>query len=270
VRTFLLMLGAVLCLGANAADATVEEIVTDRPDQTESPVVLQPGQLQIETGFLYSASEDARSLTLPTTLFRVGVVKRLELRVELGGVENDFFNDETGLGDLGIGGKVRLWDEKGWIPEAALLFGTSVPMGEEGFSSERFDPDFRFSFAHTLTDRVGLGYNLGMTWETREEVTSSRLFTLLTERETIDRDTGAFFNYTLTTGIGLTDRLGMFLEVFGDIAINADASPAHYFDGGFTWAPRPNLQFDLSGGIGLSEAADDYFVSAGVSVRFPN
>ncbi len=260
---------AILLTPALVGAQEVEGIVTDRPDQTESPVVVGLGQLQIETGFLYTDGDDSRALALPTTLFRVGVAKRLELRFELGGLEKDLVAREDGLTDIGVGGKIRLWDEKGWLPEAALLFGTTVPIGEEGFSSERFDPDFRFSFAHTVNDRVGIGYNLGMAWETSEEVTSSRLYTLYTGKERVDRDTGALFVYTLTSGIGLTEKLGMFVEVFGDVPFNTDSGPAHYFDGGFTWAPLANLQFDLSAGVGLSEAADDWFAGAGVSFRFP-
>lgn len=256
-------------VGGAVGQADDEGIITDRPDQTESPNVVGTGELQIETGFLYADGGDPRSLALPTTLFRVGVTRRFELRFDFGGIEKDFASDEAGLSDFGFGGKVRLWDEKGWIPEAALLFGTIVPIGVEGFSSERFEPDFRFSFAHTITDRVGIGYNLGVAWETSEEVVSSQLYTLYTGRERIDRDTGAGLVYTLTSGIGLTDTLGMFIEVFGDVPLSVDHGPAHSLDGGFTWAPLANLQFDVSAGLGLSGAADDWFAGAGVSIRFP-
>lgn len=247
---------------AHAEDAG---IVTDRPDQTESPVVLDPGVLQIETGFVYTSDDDARSLALPTTLTRVGVAKRLELRFEVPGIEKDLLGDASGLADPAFGAKLRLWEEAGWRPEAALLVATTLPVGEDEFTSGRFDPDFRFSFAHTLSDRVGLGYNLGMSWETRSETTRTRLF----GGSGTDRDTGALVNYTITTGIGLTERLGCFIEAFGDISVNADAGAAHYLDGGFTWCPRENLQFDVSAGIGLSDAADDFFAGAGVSVRLP-
>lgn len=257
------------CLLVSLVVSAEDGIVTDRPDQTESAVVIAPGVLQFETGFLYTSGDDARGLTLPTTLIRAGLGHRLELRIDLAGVEKDLLSDDSGLADPSLGFKLRLWEEAGWRPEAALIAATTIPIGEEGFSSERLDPDFRFAFAHTLSERVGLGYNLGMTWETREEPTRGALYTQLTGREPVDRDTGALLNYTVTTGIGLTEQLSMFIELFGDVSLNADAGAAHYLDGGFTWAPRANLQFDLSGGIGLSDAADDYFVSAGVSFRLP-
>jgi hypothetical protein len=75
--------------------------------------------------------------------------------------------------------------------------------------------------------------------------------------------------YTLAFGLGITDRLGSFLEVFGDVPASAPGTPANYFDGGLTYLLRDNLQFDVSAGVGLSHAAEDWFVGAGISVRFP-
>ena len=39
-----------------------QTIITDRPDQSESPSVIEPGNLQIETGFLISQIEEIGSL----------------------------------------------------------------------------------------------------------------------------------------------------------------------------------------------------------------
>ena len=39
-----------------------QTIITDRPDQSESPSVIEPGSLQIETGFLISQIEEIGSL----------------------------------------------------------------------------------------------------------------------------------------------------------------------------------------------------------------
>lgn len=62
-----------------------QELVTDRPDQTESSVTVPKGSLQIESGFLLGYSEEnrfsTRDLLLPTTLFRIGLTNNLELRI---------------------------------------------------------------------------------------------------------------------------------------------------------------------------------------------
>ena len=45
------------------------QITTDRPDQTESALVLSYGQIQIESGILIEKSQ-----SIITTLFRLGII----------------------------------------------------------------------------------------------------------------------------------------------------------------------------------------------------
>jgi hypothetical protein len=104
----------------------------------------------------------------------------------------------------------------------------------------------RFAFSHTLSDRFSFGYNLGAEWEA---------------------ETGPGYFYTAALGIGLTEKVGMFVEGFGIFA--TDAPNEHLADAGFTWLVLPNLQFDVSGGVGLNDAAGDYFISTGLSYRIP-
>jgi hypothetical protein len=105
----------------------------------------------------------------------------------------------------------------------------------------------RFAFSHTLSDHFSFGYNLGAEWEA---------------------ETGPGYFYTAALGIGLTEKVGMFVEGFGLFATGADNK--HLADAGFTWLLLPNLQFDISGGIGLNEAASDFFISTGLSYRIPD
>ena len=104
----------------------------------------------------------------------------------------------------------------------------------------------RFAFSHTLTERFSFGYNLGAEWEGAS---------------------GPGYFYSAVLGIGLTQTLGMFVEPFGLLA--PEEANKHLLDAGLTWLVLPNLQLDLSGGVGLNEAASDYFISAGLSYRIP-
>jgi len=265
----LLGLLLVLPLPAFAGDTGAEkppELVTDRPDQTESAETVPPGFVQVETGWVFTRNdaEGARlqSHEIPGTLARIGALDWLEIRAGWGG----YLREEVKLGlaqstldggaDAELGAKVILHRERDWLPQAALLAGVTLPVGDEAFSSRRADPSFRFSLAHTLSERLALGYNVGMNWESALDGTG-------------DRDTLSHYLYTLALGIGLTERLGTFVEVFGEVAGSAEGPPAHSFDAGFTYLLRPNLQLDLSSGVGLSATADDWFVGAGLSFRFP-
>lgn len=55
------------------------------------------------------------------------------------------------------GAAAFLATERGATPEIALLFGTSVPLGDDDLTSDEFDPSIRFSLSHALNERLSLG-----------------------------------------------------------------------------------------------------------------
>ncbi len=61
------------------------ELVTDRPDQTESSALVPPGYVQVETGWSLSRNQEGgirtNTHTFPGTLFRIGALDRMELRL---------------------------------------------------------------------------------------------------------------------------------------------------------------------------------------------
>jgi hypothetical protein len=238
--------------------------VTDRPDQTESAAVVPRGYVQVETGVLLTrdeaGGEETETAEGPGTLVRVGLGARTELRlgwqgyvrqeVEPAGPRRETATAE-GPGDAELGAKVRLRDEAGRGPEAALLVGVSLPAGDGELTSDRLDPTLLLSLAHTLSDRLSLGYNAGVAWSSEVGETYSHLV------------------YTAAVGIGLTDRLGAFAELFGEEPLDAPGGSVVSADGGFTWLLRPKLQLDAYAGAGLTEEAPDWFAGAGLSLRWP-
>ncbi len=230
-----------------------QELVTDRPDQTESSVVVPPGLIQVESGWVLTENDEAgierQTHQLPSTLLRIGILDNVELRLGMDGFfwENKGGLRKSGFGDIEIGTKIRVGCEKGWQPETALLASLSTSTDEKAL-----DPAFRAVFSHTLSDRLASGYNIGVSWSTVR-----------------DGNTLTDFNYTAALGIGLISEVSMFVEFFGDIPIGSSRSAAHSFDGGFTVLIRENIQLDLSGAIGLSEGAEDWFIGLGASLRLP-
>ncbi len=238
--------------GAVGASAQSPELVTDRPDQTESATVVPRGLLQVETGYLFTREGDVDSHAAPGTLFRIGLGGRTELRLGHAGVMGT--EGRRGAGDSELGAKVNLIPQAdGWRPELALLGDLSLPTGGRGFSSGGTDPSFLVAFAHELGPRLSLGYNAGAAWESSPD------------RE--ERD--AFLVYSLALGTGLTDRLGAFIEVFGDRQVTDEVATAASADAGLTFLVTDILQLDVSVGRALRGPADDVFVGAGLSLRLP-
>ncbi len=245
-----------VCAALSAAEDP-GPIDTDRPDQTESSALVPVKHLQLEVGVQYTDEGSAsRVFDAPSTLIRLGVIERLELRFGIPTITTEFAgNNETDFADPELGVKVKLWGEKGARPEAALIAGTTIPIGSDGASSERFDPTFRFAFGHTLPKGFSLGYNAGVAWATEPDAGGGR-------------STESRFEYTAALGYDFTDRWGAFVEVFGDVGLSDSGDPAHSFDGGVTYLVRENLQLDAAVGVGLTDEAPDWFVTAGVSYRF--
>jgi hypothetical protein len=108
--------------------------------------------------------------------------------------------------------------------------------------------NMRFAFAHTLSNRVSLGYNLGAEWDGESAIP-------------------AYF-YSVALGIGLSDKFGMFIESYGQTP--EESKGEHLLDMGFTYLVMPNLQLDISGGIGLNDKAIDNFISMGLTIRLPH
>lgn len=244
-------------------------IATDRPNQTESSFLVPKGHFQIETGaWVEKDDDDAYSYTgntFNTTLWKYGLTQHMELRLitEYVGFKRkekatDNESSIDGFNAVTVGAKFFVCEEHGIVPKVALLTHLQVPyIGKEDFRPDHIAPSFRFLLQHTLSDRLALGYNLGAEWDGATANT-----TLI---------------YTLSLAGSLVGNLSMFVEIYGfvteqddaDGKFNGDFMSDHRFDGGFTYLLTNDLQLDVSAGVGISDIAPDYFLSGGISWRFP-
>lgn len=237
-----------------------EEMVTDRPDQTESAMIVPKHSIQVETGFMFEHDEPTarasiNNLTYNTTLLRIGLNQYFELRViqEYLGSKVELGGDEVkmnGFSPLSIGAKIKVARGNRWVPETAFLGHITFPTGQDGFDQTHISGDFRFSMEYDLCERFSLGINLG--GETDGETPN---FTGI---------------YTLVVGYSPIDRLGFFVESYGFITHKADMPHDHRFNAGSTFSITNLVQLDLSGGVGLSDQSPDYFISTGISFRLIN
>ncbi|GIW52219.1 MAG: hypothetical protein KatS3mg081_1574 [Gemmatimonadales bacterium] len=238
--------------------------MTDRPDQTESTGIVPVAFVQLEAGWSWAHELDGGARvsthTVPGLLVRVGILERLEVRVGFSGFQSVHTEGQSpgtsGLGDMELGFKYRLWDGHAAIPEMAVVGHLSIPTGAEGLSSERADPSLVLAFSNAISQRISLGYNLGSGWTTVDDGSGRR--TALVD-----------VIYTVALGISLNRALGIFVESFGIFGVEEGSADSHSLDGGFTYRFSDNFQLDASAGVGLNRAASDWFVGAGMAVRLP-
>ena len=62
--------------------------------------------------------------------------------------------------------------------------------------------------------------------------------------------------YSLVLGIGLSDKMGMYVETFGEYFDFAELTSN--FDSGLTYLVKDNLQLDFSLGLGLTQIMNDF------------
>lgn len=258
----------------NIFSQKVDNISTDRPDQTETPDLLPDEFSQLELGFDYESRKHSfinntnneviiknEFYSLPSVLLRYGILNNMELRfgidfsfsrktdqIKYADSTYEFEKKSSGLSGYRFGTKIFIMDEKGPAPKTSLLLSINIPTNSNSsFQSKYISTEFRFAMSHTLSRRFSLSYNLGAEWNGDDA-----------------NPTGL---YTLSLGIGLIKNLSMFAESFGYVKKNSE--PDFLIDGGFTYQPAKNFQFDFSGGTGLTENLPDFFLSAGFSVRLP-
>ncbi|WP_241739241.1 transporter [Pontibacter beigongshangensis] len=251
---YLLTFCVVVLLAIRAiAQDEPPEMITDRPDQTESSVVMPRNMVQLESGFFFQKDwEGARELkshAYPTTLLRVGVLEGLELLFLAAYRDSVIQNGERrkleGMGPLSVGAKAKLWDEKGWLPQAALLFRVLLPTGDRRFRPSGAEPHMRLNLSHALTSKIEFAYNLVHGWSEGKSVPG----------------------YTASVSYEIADKFTVFAEVFGS---KEEGEPAgHQADAGILFLLLPNLQLDAAFGTRLNSAAPDYFIITGFSVRLP-
>ena len=235
------------------------EMITDRPDATEAPNVVPHKYLQVETGGFYTSFENDAGAKIEvigynTTLLRFGLLKNLELRLGWNFEEAQFSfngmqfdNVASGFSPLLAGVKVAIAEEKGALPQIGLIGHLMLPFtASTDFRPETTGADFRFAFAHTLSERSSLSYNLGAQWGS-------------------DSSEIAYI-YTLSYGLSITNALGAYAEIYGDFPEDSRAN--HLWDAGLTYLVSPNVQLDATVGTGFTEG-QDILLSAGISFRIP-
>jgi len=263
IKNTKIMLSATLLttsfsLTAQEDNTSLGALITDRPDQTESPNALSKGFLQVETGAsfesFYKNNIKTEYYTFNTTLVRFGLLENLELRLGWDFTEistkvngNKLDNVASGINPLLLGFKTSIAKENGAFPEIGFLGHIYLPFAASNdYKPETTGVDFIFAFAHTLSDTASLSYNIGAAWR--------------------DDSSEASYVYTIAYGHSISDKLGAYVELYGDMPENS--SPNHFWDAGVTYLLSDNVQLDATVGSSITEG-QDLLLSAGVSFRLP-
>lgn len=227
-----------------------QNIITDRPDQTESSVTVGKNNFQIESGVLFEKSNNnsVDSFFGPSTLLRYGISNGIELRfvsqyestkLELEGGNINY----SGFNDLEIGVKFQVYKKENVNTEIAFLSHVIIPTANTDLTTEKMGVITKLAISHAISNKVGLGYNLGYDYISKE----------------------SSLTYSLVLGISLSDKLGFYAEPYGSLG-ESNIFESN-FNAGFTYLVNSNFQLDTSFGVGLNN--DMQYVSTGFSWKIP-
>jgi len=250
-----------LALFAAPQQAEEDKVSPDRPGFGTPTTLVRPGMMQFETGFARETDSSeglsTRLFVMPTSLLRFGMTDRLELRLESGGILRereqgpDGILHRNGAGDVSFAAKLRLWDERLFLPAVTLIPSLSSPFGSPGHSSGGYDPKVILAWAKDLPAEFGIGGNLSYGSVTAD----------------LDRATARDFSLGVERGFG---PITGFVEAYQQrLGTGKDADKAWAMQTGAAFGLWKNFAFDISLGRAITNNAPDFMIGFGLSMRSP-
>src|SRR5580700_2904621 len=242
---------ALPAVAAEAADTCPQpdsEIATDRPDTTNSSLVVPQGSFQQENGVNISGREGGQVFDGTNTRLRLGIAPCLEVLADV----PTYFDALSGRAESGFTNvtpaiKWQISPVPGKIDLSATL-GAGLPTGTKAVAGPGVQPYLQFPWSWEL----GGGWSVnGML--TNFVVPADPINKLSTETTfVIEREIGK--------------RAFLFVEYVGDYHVHG--GPTYLFNSGGGYRITPTQQIDFHVGVGLNDNAPAYVVGIGYSARF--
>ncbi len=261
-------LSILLIFCAVSAEAQ-REISTDRPDRTEAAANLDDETLQIEGGlglttYGHSDAEFKQfNVVVPEVLVRLGTTDELELRLSGNMTRRDLESQPDCLTDscpsitvtdyiptVGFGMKAPVYDDRDFKMGSMLTLSAEFGPDETSFAIEG-----RSTFWGEISDVFDLGVNLGV------------VIPVSLEKSLLRQDEPTAI-YSAVLGFGLSDEIGLYVEVFGEgVSFSFDLIPVTA-NTGVTYLVNNDFQLDFSVVAGITEIGPDAGAGIGASWRF--
>ncbi len=231
---------------AESCPTAKDEIATDRPDVTNSSLVVPMGSLQNENGVNFSARDRGQTIDGTNSRWRLGIAPCLEVLVD---VPTYFANvrgpDNSGFTDVSPAIKWQISPVPGKI-DLSIATGVALPTGSEAIAGRGAQPYLQFPWSWELHDGWGLS---GM----------------FTEFFRPSDPTRAVTETTFVIEKKLTANFSVFTEYVGDYP--QGSSPSQLWNSGGVYHLDKTHQVDFHVAIGLNHNAPSYIVGVGYSFR---
>ena len=241
--------------------SALREMRTDRPDATESPFTVDPGHFQLEMDLVSHTRDRAdgdqtRESSIGAFNLRLGLSARTEVGLFIAPWtrRSQHLADgrslvRKGFGDVGLRAKFNAWGNDGGGSAGGLIIDVTLPTAANELGNDGVQGSVLLPVSLDLGEGWEMGAMTGV--DLRRDTDGSGYRPVLITSATI--------------GHGLTDKIGVYFELTSQAGEGRHVAT---FDTGVTFLVNPNLQFDAGANIGVSRAADDLGIFAGVARRF--
>ena len=241
-----LLTSVSVTLAADGCPTDADEISTDRPDVTNSSVVVPYGSLQFENGVDWTVRQGSDVVSGTETRVRLGVAQCTEV---LADVPTYFYSlsghASSGFSDFVVSVKRELPVPFGF--HLSATGGLGFPTGANKISTHGYDPYVQVPWSRRITDDWSLHGMFTVTWFTSQH----RINPTFEPTLSLERDLGP--------------TRDLFFEYVGDFPNHA--RPSQILDGGGSWRVTRLEQFDFHVGFGLNSSSPDHYFGIGYSFR---
>jgi len=243
------MLGTVAARAESCPTAN-EEIATDRPDVTNSSLVVPVGSLQNENGVNVSARDGSQTIDGTNSRWRLGIAPCLEVLVDLPTYfANVRSHGNSGFTDLSPAIKWQISPVPGKI-DLSMVTGVALPTGTEVIAGRGAQPYLQFPWS----------YELGGGWGTSGMLTTFFFPAGLANKQTTEA--------TFVLEKKVTERASLFVEYVGDYPSRGSSVQLINTGGGYLLTRTQQIDFHVA--FGLNRNSPNYIVGVGYSFRFDN
>lgn len=233
---------------AGECPTSAAEIATDRPDVTNSSLVVPTGSLQMENGINTTGRGPDRTFDGTNSRLRLGIANCLEILVDVPNYVGRLKGDpDTGFGNVAPAIKYQL----GSLPEAwnlSVTAGAGLPTGSVNLTGPGLQPYLQFPWS----------YEIGSGWGTSGMVTSFFFPSNPLNKQTTEA--------TFVLEKKISERASLFVEYVGDYASRGGSVQLFNTGGGYLLTKTQIIDFHIA--FGLNRNSPNYIVGLGYSFRF--
>ena len=162
-----LCLSLLTFVSAHSMAQDTEDFSPDAPGATTGVDIMKPGKIDWETGIVLEWDRrnggHARTFTINTSLFRLGLTPQAEVRLQIDEcITHTPEGNFGGIANAAIGTKIKVYEGGKVFPKVSFMGTILIPGGSNAhYLPKHVGIQVHLLFENELSSKFTLGYDLG-------------------------------------------------------------------------------------------------------------